>query len=210
VTKTTVNVALAGHRFTLLPEKAAIWESKKTLLIADVHAGKASHFRNNGIPLSTDHLLSDLNRIAGILETYDLQKISFLGDLYHTSLNIENTLIDEWLNSLDIEVELIIGNHDRHSLKHSTLTKKESYEIDGILLSHEPEKSDYFNICGHLHPAYNLSGKARQQIKLPAFYHAETSLILPAFGSVNGGRMYKELIKKAKVILVGDDGLIQV
>ena len=209
MTQSSIDINSGGHVFTLLPQKVAIWKSKKILLLADVHAGKASHFRNNGIPLSTDHLLSDLNRIADILEAYDLQKLILLGDLYHTTQNIENTLIDEWLTSLNIDVELIIGNHDRHSIQHSLLTKKESYELDGILLSHEPTDSAYFNICGHLHPAYTMTGKARLNIKLPAFYHTEKSLILPTFGSINGGKMYPDLVKKAKIILVGDDGLIQ-
>jgi DNA ligase-associated metallophosphoesterase len=204
-----LDITVSGHDFTLLPQKAVIWQSQKTLLLADVHAGKASHFRNNGIPLSTDHLLSDLNRIASILEEYQLEKIIFLGDLYHSSQNIENTLIDEWLTSLDVEVELIIGNHDRHSIQHSVLTKKQAYAMEGIFLSHEPEENDYFNICGHLHPAYILSGKARLNLRLPAFYHSKKSLILPAFGSINGGNMYKDLVKKAKVVLVSNDGLIQ-
>jgi DNA ligase-associated metallophosphoesterase len=210
VKEETNDIRIAGQNFTLLPQKAAIWKERRILLIADVHAGKATHFRKNGIPLSTDHLLEDLNTIAIILTTYDIEKIIFLGDLYHTSQNIENTLIDDWLGKLSVDVELIIGNHDRHSLRYSKLVKREAYVQDKILLSHEPEESEYFNICGHLHPAYTLKGKARLHIKLPAFYHGTNFLILPAFGSINGGKMYKDLAKKSSITLISSDSLIKV
>jgi DNA ligase-associated metallophosphoesterase len=210
VQKAELDIELAGQHFTLLPEKAVYWKEHKILLIADVHAGKASHFRTNGIPLSTDPLLNDLNIVLKVIKRLNPAKLIFLGDLYHTHFNIENELIDSWLGDLDIDVELILGNHDRHSFLRSKLRCKEAYTLDGILLCHEPAQSDIVHICGHLHPAYSLSGKARQHIKMPAYYLSTTQLILPAFGSVNGGKMYKDIVKKSDVILVSDDGLIRV
>jgi DNA ligase-associated metallophosphoesterase len=206
----TLDITFGGQSFTLLQEKAVYWNNQKTLLIADVHAGKASHFRSHGIPLSTDHLLHDLNIILELIEHCNCEKVIFLGDLYHTHSNIENKLIDSWLNELNVSVELIIGNHDRHSISGSDIANKESYVTQGILLSHEPAEIGIPNICGHLHPAYNLYGKGRQQLKLPAFYFATDQLILPAFGSVNGRKMYPDLVKKSQVILVSEEGLIQV
>lgn len=206
----SLDIDLVGQHFTLLKEKAAYWQEEKTLLIADVHAGKASHFRKNGIPLSTDHLLQDLNEINRLCTRLKAKKLCFLGDLYHTSSNIENTLTDTFLNELDVEVELIIGNHDRHSLRQSNLIHREAYAVGNILLSHEPQQTHLYNIYGHLHPAYSMGGKGRQYIKLPSFYIGTKDLVLPAFGSVNGGRMYKDLAKDSKVILVSGDGLIEV
>lgn len=202
-----LKIELGGHIFKLLPQKAVLWVDKRILLLADIHAGKASHFRKNGIPLSTDHLLHDLNIISALLETHEVDKIIILGDLYHTSQNVENTLIDKWLMDLDVVVELIIGNHDRHSLRFSKLTKKEPYLLHNIFLSHEPHAGEHPNIYGHLHPSYTMTGKGRQTIRLPAFYHNKKQLILPAFGSVNGGKMYKELVKKCEVTLVSMEGL---
>ena len=205
-----IDISFAGQKFSLLQEKAAYWHEQKMLLIADVHAGKASHFRNNGIPLSTDHLLHDLNIINALYRRLKADKICFLGDLYHTSSNIENTLTDQFLNELDVQVELVIGNHDRHSIRHSKIQSKEAYCIGDILLSHEPHESEFFNIYGHLHPAYTIGGKGRQSLKMPSFYISKKDLILPAFGSVNGGRMYKDLAKKSQIVLVSDEGLIAV
>jgi len=102
----SVDIQIEGNTFTLLNERAAYWKEHKTLLIADVHAGKATHFRNNGIPLSTDHLLQDFNVILSLIKRLKVDKLIFLGDLYHTTSNIENDLIDNWLSDLNIEVEL--------------------------------------------------------------------------------------------------------
>lgn len=206
----TLDISIRGQNFTLLKEKAAYWQEKKTLLIADVHAGKAAHFRKNGIPLSTDHLLLDLNIIEQLLAKTGAQKLSFLGDLFHSSANVENDLIQDWVKNLHIETELVIGNHDIYSYKQSKIRTTQVYEQDGILLSHEPVVSEYFNICGHLHPAFMVGGKGRNYVKLPSFYLNADSMILPAFGSVNGCRMYKELIKKYSVILSSDEGLIKI
>ena len=186
------------------------WKEQKTLLLSDIHAGKATHFRNNGIPLSTDHLLRDLDCISYLMGTYDVDKLSILGDLYHTAHNAENTQIDVWLKNLETEVELVIGNHDIHSLGDSDISCTLPYINNGILLSHEPEESNAFNICGHLHPSFTITGKGRQRIKMAAFYHSKNRLILPAFGSINGGKMYKDLIKQAEVYVTGEAGILKV
>ena len=41
-----------GLNLTLLPEKAVWIDSMGVLLIADLHFGKAAHFRKSGIPIS--------------------------------------------------------------------------------------------------------------------------------------------------------------
>jgi DNA ligase-associated metallophosphoesterase len=206
----SIDIVFADQHFTLLKERVAYWHKHKMLLIADVHAGKASHFRNNGIPLSTDYLLNDLHTIQTLQQRLNPTKICFLGDLYHTLSNEENLLTDQFLNDLESEIELVIGNHDRHSIRHSTIKCTEAYELDGILLSHEPEETSSPNIYGHLHPAYSIGGKGRQSIKMPCFYVGEKKLVLPAFGSLNGGRIYKNLVKSSQIILTSKDGLITV
>ncbi|MFT5817880.1 MAG: hypothetical protein ACI95K_001367 [Lentimonas sp.] len=43
---------------------------------------------------------------------------------------------------------------------------------------------------------------------MPAYYLSATQLVLPAWGSVNGSKMYKDIVKISDVILVSEDGLI--
>ncbi|NNJ55516.1 MAG: metallophosphoesterase, partial [Bacteroidia bacterium] len=111
----SIDIDILGQHFVLLKEKALYWKERKYLLLADVHAGKASHFRNNGIPLSTDYLLQDLNKINELIEHLNPLKIIILGDLFHSDRNIENKLVESWIEELSVDVELIIGNHDIHS-----------------------------------------------------------------------------------------------
>jgi metallophosphoesterase superfamily enzyme len=59
------------------------------LFIANAHKGKASHFKTNGISLSTNHLLNDLNIILKAIKRLNPVKLIFLGDLYHTEFNIK-------------------------------------------------------------------------------------------------------------------------
>ena len=59
------------------------------LFIANAYKGKASHFKTNGISLSTNHLLNDLNIILKAIKRLSPVKLIFLGDLYHTHFNIK-------------------------------------------------------------------------------------------------------------------------
>ncbi len=194
----------------LLKEKALYWKEHDFLLLADVHAGKASHFRNNGIPLSTDYLLQDLNKVDALIKQLNPRKVIILGDLFHSDRNIENQLVESWIEALAVEVELIIGNHDIHSIHNSSITSKLPYEIDGIWLSHEPAETELFNICGHLHPGYALTGKARQHLRLPSFYKGPNFLVLPSFGSLTGKKVYKDLVKVSEVVIATEEGLLAI
>ena len=42
-------IELFGEKLDLLPQKAIYYPQHKTLLAADLHLGKAGHFRNAGI-----------------------------------------------------------------------------------------------------------------------------------------------------------------
>ncbi|MEY2924141.1 MAG: hypothetical protein RLZZ337_689 [Bacteroidota bacterium] len=204
----SLDIEIAGQNFQLLPDKALFWYEQEALLLADVHAGKASHFRKHGIPLSTDYLLNDLNKIEVLLDYTKAEKLWILGDLFHSSSNIENQFVEEWVSQLGAETELILGNHDVYSASETNIKCKPPYKLDSILLSHEPVDSEYFNIHGHLHPGYSIQGRGRSYLKLPAFYIGENFITLPAFGSVTGKRAYDDIIKKSKVVLITDEGLL--
>lgn len=207
--KPTVTCNIKGQEFVLLHDRAAIWKDRSWLLIADIHAGKASHFRKNGIPLTGDHLLQDLNRIEALIEYHRTKKVIILGDLFHSHTNEENEFTLRWISERKLPFILIKGNHDQYS-ELGSLTAVSAIEEDGIRLTHEPEETDQFNIYGHLHPAFTLKGKARQFIKLPSFYLNDSFLALPSFGSTTGGKVYKDKIKDSKIYLVSARGLIEV
>ncbi len=205
-----ITTELNRHRFSLTKEKGVFWHEQQALLLADVHAGKATHFRKYGIPLSSDLLLNDLNAIEDLVARFNAKKVIVLGDLFHSDLNIENQFVEKWVDDLDVSFELIVGNHDIHSISSSAVSYTPDYVLDGFHLSHEPLETNHFNIFGHLHPAFTLTGKGRQHIKLPSYYISSNFMVLPSFGSTTGKRTYKELIKHSEVYITSDEGVAKI
>lgn len=203
-----VTIEWNNAELTLLNTNAIYWKRHSAILLADLHAGKAAHFRKNGIPLSTDHLLNDLNLISSLLNKYEAKSLYVLGDLFHSTSNIEHTMVDDWISNLNLNFTLVVGNHDVYS-RHNFKTVYE-LEIDNILLTHEPVENHQANIFGHLHPGFSLKGKGRQHLSFPSFYINPQFIALPAFGRLNGRKNYKELQKKSVVYLTTEEGLIKV
>jgi metallophosphoesterase superfamily enzyme len=50
----TYNLTLRGEELTLLPQKAVYFKKQRTLLAADLHIGKSSLFRKEGIPVPAE------------------------------------------------------------------------------------------------------------------------------------------------------------
>jgi uncharacterized protein len=184
------NVVLNNHAFVLHPTGAMYWEEKKMLFISDVHFGKISHFRKFGSAVPQNAISSNFERLTLVVEHYQPKIICFMGDLFHSSLNMEWDLFENWLRPISAQIILIAGNHDIISeLKYEALGVKVASEFStqGLYFTHHPEeKEGYYNICGHLHPGYKLRGLGRQQLNLRCFYKSPDRLILPAFGEFTG------------------------
>ena len=61
-----LDIDVAGESLRLLPDRALLWPRARTLVIADLHLGKAQHFRRAGIALprgGTGHDLARLDRL---------------------------------------------------------------------------------------------------------------------------------------------------
>ena len=189
---------ILGQEMCLLPEKALFWPSKDMLIIADLHLGKAGHFRKSGIPIPSAIHLHDLDLLTSLLHQTHACHLLFLGDLFHSTPNHEWLQFEQWLQSWlnknpTHRATLAMGNHDIHGEKQlpSCLSICAQYEEEGIVFSHEPVHPSsilphQYNLSGHLHPAVNLRLRGRSAVKLPCFYLGKKQGILPAFGQFNG------------------------
>ena len=195
------------------PSGAMFWNEQKILLISDVHLGKISHFRKYGSAVPQNAIAENFERLTRVVERFEPEKICFLGDLFHSSLNLEWDLFESWMQDISAEVLLVVGNHDIISeLKYEALGIGIYSELirENFLLTHHPEiRENYFNFCGHLHPGFKLNGAGRQQVKLSCFYKSGEQLILPAFGEFTGNYWISPnvgdqvfVITKKEVILV--------
>lgn len=201
----------------LLPEKALFLPETNTLVIADIHLGKAMHFRKNGISIPPQSAERDYMKLNALIEKKQPARIIVLGDLFHSTHNSEWNLFCEFVAfRSNIRFMLIIGNHDildrRHYQKLCLEIVEHSLELQDLILSHEPLKSvpdGMINVAGHVHPGFTLQGRGRQSVKLPCFYLRPKQLIMPAFGSLTGLYMLDRTFD-SDIYVVANDKVIEV
>ncbi len=178
--------------FILTNQRALFWETEKALVLSDLHVGKAATFRKHGIPISKKVLEDDLDRLQQLMEHFEAEKLIIVGDLFHAEYNSEIHYFRDWIKNLDIHIELIVGNHDRQSIRvyeamNFIVYAKEKISHSIRFVHDEVSPSDeFFTISGHTHPGVLISGKGRQHIKLPCYQVTSQQLILPAFSKFTG------------------------
>jgi uncharacterized protein len=193
---------IGKHTYQFLNEKAIFRAYDQTLIIADLHLGKAQHFRKHGIYLPQQSAERDYERLTDLIHSLNPKRIILLGDLFHSDVNHEWTMFCDVVNThKKIEFILVLGNHDILKEEHYNQVclkiVKGQLEEEDIVFSHHPLKKvpkNKFCMAGHIHPGVVLYGKGKQSVKLPCFYLLKNQLVLPAFGSLTG----LQLITKEK------------
>lgn len=206
-------VELKGETLYLLPEKAIYWKDRGLLLIADLHLGKTTHFRKNGMAVPPQTANRNWKKLHQLFRLHQPQRVCFLGDLFHSTENKEWTVFGELTQSYpDIQFELVMGNHDILEASAYQALGFEVFQenkVEGpFILTHEPlNEPELYNLCGHIHPGVKLSGKGRQRLRAACFYFGEKQGILPAFGSFTG--LAKIPVKKQdQVFVIVEDQVI--
>ncbi len=186
---------LCGQHLWLMPQKCIYWQEEQAILLADLHLGKAGHFRKAGIRIPAQVHRHDLQELGRAVLLTGAERVIVLGDLFHSQHNCEWQILEGWLRTYPrLEVQLIMGNHDWYGGAHlpAAITNcGDKLAAGPFLLTHEPLPeqlltTDYYNLAGHVHPAVKLNGKGRQQLVLPCFLFTPGQGILPAFGKFTG------------------------
>lgn len=208
-----MKISFGNEELELHSSGAAYWRKKEMLLISDVHLGKISHFRKYGSAVPAEAISQNFKSLNNLIQVFQPKIICFLGDLFHSAINTEWRLFEEWVSNFNGKIILVAGNHDIISpLRYQQLGVEicEEMQSEALLLTHHPEKREgLYNMCGHIHPGYRLSGIGKQFLKLPCFYKSEDQLIFPSFGTFTGNYMISPqvgeevyAITKKEVILV--------
>lgn len=188
-----MHIDFNGQRLTLLPDRAIWWPEQETLLVADVHIGKGTSFRQRGMAVPTGSSAATLNRLGVLVQRHRAKRLIILGDFLHALLDRAVTaLIDDWCRSLRaVEIMLVLGNHDRALERQSLpgLRTTATAELSGIELLHDSPAGGQAAICGHLHPYVRLSVDRSDQLRVPVFWVHGQQLVLPAFGEFTGGQL---------------------
>lgn len=211
-----MKIHIKGNDFELLPEKAVYWSDTATLLIADLHLGKVTHFRKEGIAIPSVALENNFHRLDSIVARTKAERILLLGDLFHSRYNKEWERFSEWRNKHHaIEIQIVIGNHDilpQHLFHECNLAVRPELEEDGFMFTHHPVSDDHeglYVFCGHVHPVYCLRSSGKQHIKLPCFTVDPAQMILPSFGVFTGG-YEMEIVPGRKVYVIVGDNVMEV
>jgi len=189
-------ITVLNQTWDLLPEKAVYWRDTETLIIADLHLGKAGHFRKEGIAAPGRINRKNLDRLTELLNRWQPESLLILGDLFHSSANREWFEFEDWrMKYRSVMMRLINGNHD--VLHHSFYRTAEidtfpEMVLSGFSFRHDPQlpqnkqSKNVITVAGHLHPGITIRGKGRQSLRLPCFHFTEKQILLPAFGEFTG------------------------
>ncbi len=202
-------ISINNNDFKLHPSGAIYWENNKMLLIADVHLGKVVHFRKHGAPIPANAAYKNLEKLTEVTNYFEPETICFLGDLFHSKLNEEWQDFEKWVEYAKASVVLISGNHDiipQYMYEEIGVKVFDELFLEEFYLTHHPtEREGFFNFSGHIHPGIRMKGIGKQYIRLPCFYKALNSLILPAFGNFTGKHILTPTEKDEVFVIVEDE-----
>jgi DNA ligase-associated metallophosphoesterase len=213
----------AAPDILLLTGRAALVPASRTLLVADLHLGKAATFRRAGIPVPEGSAQRDLERLGQLVRSHDVRRLVVLGDLFHAKGGCTPEVFAEFAalrrQIATTAVVLVLGNHDRAAGQ-----LPDALGLDACLpcldeppfhFVHEPatgvtaSDKDLFTIAGHLHPTVAIQSPSGDRLADRCFVADSSLLVLPAFGSFTGGHRM-EPSEGRQFWIARDDGVVDV
>ena len=213
-----MNLELGGAAWRLLPQRAAWWEAQRTLVLADVHLGKAAAFRAQGVPVPSGTTRANLARLTALVNSLGAQRVIFLGDLLHARQALASeaaSAFASWRQAHpQLACVLVEGNHDRAAgpvpAGFRLSVQPDPWRLGPYAFCHEPRfVPDATALAGHLHPCVNLRGRADDSVRLACFWIRPGLAVLPSFGEFTGGAAFARE-PGDRVIAVADTSLIEI
>lgn len=214
-------IEFGGQHFELHPLRALYWAARQTLVVADLHVGKAGLFRALGIPVPGGTTAHDLNRLTTLVESTGARRLLILGDLLHGRAGRGDATfaaVAAWrARHRQLEVTLVRGNHDFSAgdppREWGFCVVSGPVVEDGIAFQHEPPTVITWRtpptVCGHVHPAARLRDFDGSAAGVACFVIEQRLLILPAFGRFTGGSRVEQRDDR-RLYAVAADRVVQV
>ena len=190
-----LEVVAGGETLVLLADKAVWWPARRTLLVADLHVGKAATFRALGVPVPRGTTSATLAALDALLARWPAQRLVVLGDFLHAAqAHAPATLgaLARWrARHAALALTLVRGNHDDRAGDPPPALGIEAIDeplrIGALALCHHPRaQAGAYTLAGHLHPCVTLGGRAHDRLRLACFHFGAEVGVLPAFGSFTG------------------------
>ena len=211
-----LSLTVAGEPVVLLADRALWLPGRGTVVVADLHWGKAAAFRAAFVPIPSGTTAGDLTRLTRVVHDTAATTLVVLGDLLHARAGRHaDTIatIAAWRDAhRALDIVLVRGNHDAHagdppdSLRITCVNAP--YPIGPFIGVHEPEEhANGYVLSGHLHPCVSVRGRGRQRATLAAFVFGPRVGVLPAFSSFTGTGMY-EPAPEDRLFVIADGDVI--
>ncbi|MBX3020923.1 MAG: ligase-associated DNA damage response endonuclease PdeM [Bdellovibrionales bacterium] len=202
-----------AQTWRLLPDRALFWQERKTLILSDLHLGKAQEFQTLGIPVPSSIHYEDLTRLEALLKMHTPRRIFILGDFVHSN-RFEHPELASAFRDLhgDRQWILALGNHD-----HRGKEKLQAWGFDqivtevredGLVFCHDEAQSDQPSVNGHVHPVHKF-GRGRERLRLPCFVVGERRLLLPSFGAFTGGFEIRPR-RRERIFVSNGQGVVEI
>lgn len=176
----------------LTPEKAAIIGN--TAIIADLHLGFENVMQNKGVAIPRMQVKEIVKNVKKIIDKYNINRLIVAGDLKHEfskNLPYEWEDVREFVESVDVELEVVRGNHDNFLaaiLAEYGIELKEHVKVDKYYVIHGHKDLEFERvIIGHEHPAIKVRVRGGLY-SFPCYLVADDAKIaLPAFSPLMSG-----------------------
>jgi uncharacterized protein len=191
----TLTLEVAGNTLMLMPEKVAFLPEFDTLLVADAHIGKATSFRQLGVPVPSGTTEETLSVLTRLIHRLDAKRVIFLGDFLHSARSLAPDTLASVMRWRElhgaVELTLVRGNHDDRAGDPPAALDIQPFDeplaLRGLALAHHPRPvAGAFVLAGHLHPCISIGGRAHDWHRLPCFWFSPRVGVLPAFGAFTG------------------------
>lgn len=208
-----IEVQVGGARLWLLAQRAAFLPEHQTLLVADVHIGKAQSFRRLGVPVPDGTTGDTLHRLSAAVAATGARRIVFLGDLLHSARGRNARTWDavaQWRQAHHaLQLTLVRGNHDKRAGDPPPEWGIESATgpllAGALALTHQPDPlPGHYVLAGHIHPAAVVGGSAHDRLRLPCFHLGPQVGVLPAFGAFTGMQVMPRGAQDRVFVVAGD------
>jgi DNA ligase-associated metallophosphoesterase len=220
--------AAAKADILLLPGRGALLPASRTLLVADLHLGKAATFRRAGIPIPEGSAQGDLARLETLVRDHAVERVLILGDLLHAASGCTSEVVAEFRAFRDrlttTAVILVLGNHDVAARRiagdlglDACVSSLDEPPLRFVHIAAAATADDDeatataigLVVAGHVHPRVKLRGPSGDRFADRCFHLEDRVLTLPAFGSFTGGHAV-EITDSARVWLARDDAVLDV
>lgn len=208
----TLPFSFCGAELHALPSGALHWPTECTLVVSDLHLGKAERTARRGGPILPPYeVVETLDRLLEDIAFTAPRTVICLGDSFDdlTAARATKSVVSERLAPVlaGRRWVWIEGNHDPGPVE---LTGEHLGELSlgPLTFRHIAQPTERGEVSGHYHPKTRLPLKGRT-ITRRCFLVDDTRLILPAYGTYTGGLFCHEaplsmlVGPKAQTILTG-------